>query len=196
MSQTDQTDSTDGRTWVSLTKASVDAGVSKSTLRKWVHGGKLDHRVVEGPSGVAWEVPMEDVAARAEARPRSAAADVGLPVLAAELAASRATFHELAEKLAAASAMAGSEAARADALAREVDRLRGEVDGRLDAERRAAVAEAEATRLRTEAAARAEAEQRAALAEVETERLRTEVATLAAVPPPKHRWWHGKRKAQ
>ena len=189
------------QTWVSLTKASINVGVAKSTLRKWVHAGKLDHRVVEGPSGPAWEVPLETVQERAAARPRSRAADVGLPVLASELAQTRATFHEMAQALAEASNVAGAQKARAEGLADEVTRLRAVETERNDAEKRAALAEAEAARLRAEAAARIEAEQRAALAEAETARLANELARLSApavveAPEKPRRYWWGGRKAQ
>jgi hypothetical protein len=64
--------------WIGLTQAAAKAGVSKTTVRKWVKSGKLTHREINGPSGSAWEVPLDVVMDLGEKVPRRE--DANLPV--------------------------------------------------------------------------------------------------------------------
>jgi hypothetical protein len=60
----------DGSQWVTLERAAAETGVSRAALRTWYRGGQIASRMVDGPHGPQRLVPLEVVAARAEASPR------------------------------------------------------------------------------------------------------------------------------
>jgi len=60
----------DGSEWVTLERAAAETGVSRAALRTWYRTGQIASRLVDGPHGPQRLVPLEVVAARAEASPR------------------------------------------------------------------------------------------------------------------------------
>jgi hypothetical protein len=60
----------DGSEWVPLERAAAETGVSRAALRTWYRTGQIASRLVDGPHGPQRLVPLEVVAARAEASPR------------------------------------------------------------------------------------------------------------------------------
>jgi transposase len=60
----------DGSDWVTLERAAADTGASRAALRTWYRTGQIPSRLVDGPHGPQRLVPLELVAARAEASPR------------------------------------------------------------------------------------------------------------------------------
>jgi transposase len=60
----------DGSDWVTLERAAADTGVSRAALRNWYRTGQIPSRLVDGPHGPQRVVPLDVVAARAEASPR------------------------------------------------------------------------------------------------------------------------------
>ena len=60
----------DGSDWVTLERAAAETGVSRAALRTWYRTGQIASRLVDGPHGPQRLVPLEVVAARAEASPR------------------------------------------------------------------------------------------------------------------------------
>jgi transposase len=59
-----------GSSWVTLGRATVETGVSRAALRHWYRTGEIPSRLVDGPHGPQRLVPLNLVAARAEASPR------------------------------------------------------------------------------------------------------------------------------
>lgn len=59
-----------GSDWVTLERAAAGTGVSRAALRNWYRTGQIPSRLVDGPHGPQRLVPIEVVAARAEASPR------------------------------------------------------------------------------------------------------------------------------
>jgi hypothetical protein len=59
-----------GSDWVTLERAAADTGVSRAALRNWYRTGQIPSRLVDGPHGPQRLVPLDLVAARAEASPR------------------------------------------------------------------------------------------------------------------------------
>jgi len=59
-----------GSEWVTLERAATETGVSRAALRTWYRTGQIASRLVDGPHGPQRLVPLEVVAARAEASPR------------------------------------------------------------------------------------------------------------------------------
>jgi hypothetical protein len=60
----------DGSEWVTLERAAAETGVSRAALRSWYRTGQIASRLVDGPHGPQRLVPLDVVAARAEASPR------------------------------------------------------------------------------------------------------------------------------
>jgi transposase len=60
----------DGSEWVTLERAVGETGVSRAALRSWYRTGQIASRLVDGPHGPQRLVPLDVVAARAEASPR------------------------------------------------------------------------------------------------------------------------------
>jgi hypothetical protein len=60
----------DGSEWVTLERAAAETGVSRAALRSWYRAGQIASRLVDGPHGPQRLVPLDIVAARAEASPR------------------------------------------------------------------------------------------------------------------------------
>ena len=60
----------DGSEWVTLERAVAETGVSRAALRSWYRTGQIASRLVDGPHGPQRLVPLDVVAARAEASPR------------------------------------------------------------------------------------------------------------------------------
>jgi transposase len=60
----------EGSDWVTLERAVADTGASRAALRSWYRSGQIPSRLVDGPHGPQRLVPLELVAARAEASPR------------------------------------------------------------------------------------------------------------------------------
>jgi transposase len=60
----------EGSEWVTLERATADTGVSRAALRSWYRTGQIPSRLVDGPHGPQRLVPLDMVAARAEASPR------------------------------------------------------------------------------------------------------------------------------
>jgi DNA-binding transcriptional MerR regulator len=60
----------DGSEWVTLERAATETGVSRAALRSWYRTGQIASRLVDGPHGPQRLVPLDVVAARAEASPR------------------------------------------------------------------------------------------------------------------------------
>jgi transposase len=60
----------EGSEWVTLERAAADTGASRAALRNWYRTGQIPSRLVDGPHGPQRLVPLELVAARAEASPR------------------------------------------------------------------------------------------------------------------------------
>jgi hypothetical protein len=60
----------DGSEWVTLDRAAAETGVSRAALRTWYRSGQIASRLVDGPHGPQRLVPLDVVAARAEASPR------------------------------------------------------------------------------------------------------------------------------
>jgi transposase len=60
----------DGSEWVTLERAAAETGVSRAALRTWYRTGQIASRLVDGPHGQQRLVPLDVVAARAEASPR------------------------------------------------------------------------------------------------------------------------------
>lgn len=56
----------EGTTWVPLSDAEAQAGVSRSALRSWYRAGEIPSRLVDGPHGPQRLVPLEAVLGRAE----------------------------------------------------------------------------------------------------------------------------------
>ena len=56
--------------WVTLDRAATDTGASRAALRTWYRTGQIPSRLVAGPHGPQRLVPLDLVAARAEASPR------------------------------------------------------------------------------------------------------------------------------
>jgi transposase len=60
----------DGSQWVTLERAAAETGVSRAALRTWYRTGQIASRLVDGPHGPQRLVPLDVIAARAEASPR------------------------------------------------------------------------------------------------------------------------------
>ena len=60
----------EGSEWVTLERAAADTGASRAALRSWYRTGQIASRLVDGPHGPQRLVPLDLVAARAEASPR------------------------------------------------------------------------------------------------------------------------------
>lgn len=60
----------EGSEWVTLDRAAADTGASRAALRTWYRTGQIPSRLVDGPHGPQRLVPLDLVAARAEASPR------------------------------------------------------------------------------------------------------------------------------
>ena len=60
----------EGSDWATLEQAAGDTGVSRAALRSWYRTGQIPSRLVDGPHGPQRLVPLDLVAARAEASPR------------------------------------------------------------------------------------------------------------------------------
>jgi hypothetical protein len=60
----------DGSEWVTLEHAAAETGVSRAALRTWYRTGQVASRLVDGPHGPQRLVPLDVIAARAEASPR------------------------------------------------------------------------------------------------------------------------------
>jgi transposase len=60
----------EGSEWVTLEQAVAGTGVSRAALRSWYRTGQIPSRLVDGPHGPQRLVPLDLVAARAEASPR------------------------------------------------------------------------------------------------------------------------------
>jgi len=60
----------EGSEWVTLERAAADTGASRAALRNWYRTGQIPSRLVDGPHGPQRLVPLDLVAARAEASPR------------------------------------------------------------------------------------------------------------------------------
>ncbi len=60
----------EGSDWVTLERASAEAGVSRAALRTWYRTGQIPSRLVDGPHGPQRLVPLAMVSERAEASPR------------------------------------------------------------------------------------------------------------------------------
>jgi transposase len=60
----------EGSEWVTLERAATDTGASRAALRNWYRTGQIPSRLVDGPHGPQRLVPLDLVAARAEASPR------------------------------------------------------------------------------------------------------------------------------
>jgi transposase len=60
----------EGSEWVTLDAAAADTGASRAALRNWYRTGQIPSRLVDGPHGPQRLVPLDLVAARAEASPR------------------------------------------------------------------------------------------------------------------------------
>jgi transposase len=60
----------EGSEWVTLERATTDTGASRAALRNWYRTGQIPSRLVDGPHGPQRLVPLDLVAARAEASPR------------------------------------------------------------------------------------------------------------------------------
>src|SRR5215471_17336701 len=60
----------EGSDWVTLERAASDTGVSRAAVRSSYRSGQIASRLVDGPHGPQRLVPLEVVAARAEASPR------------------------------------------------------------------------------------------------------------------------------
>jgi len=60
----------EGSEWVTLERAAADTGASRAVLRNWYRTGQIPSRLVDGPHGPQRLVPLDLVAARAEASPR------------------------------------------------------------------------------------------------------------------------------
>jgi hypothetical protein len=60
----------DGSDWVTLERAAAETGASRAALRTWYRSGQIPSRLVDGPHGPQRLVPLDLVAARAEASPR------------------------------------------------------------------------------------------------------------------------------
>lgn len=56
----------EGTTWVPLSDAEAQTGVSRSALRAWYRAGEIPSRLVDGPHGPQRLVPLEAVLERAE----------------------------------------------------------------------------------------------------------------------------------
>src|SRR5260221_14267048 len=66
----DLTAQLEGSDWVTLERAAADTGASRAALRRWSRTGQIPSRLVDGPHGPQRLVPLDLVAARAEASPR------------------------------------------------------------------------------------------------------------------------------
>ena len=60
----------DGSQWVTLERAAAETGVSRAALRTWYRTGQIASRLVDGPHGPQRLVPLDVIAARAQASPR------------------------------------------------------------------------------------------------------------------------------
>ena len=60
----------DEKPWVTLGKAEVETGVSRSSLRSWYRNGEIESRLVDGPNGPQRLVRLDAVIERAAASPR------------------------------------------------------------------------------------------------------------------------------
>lgn len=60
----------EGSDWVTLERAAAGTGVSRAALRNWYRSGQIPSRLMDGPHGPQRLVPLDLVAARAEASPR------------------------------------------------------------------------------------------------------------------------------
>jgi transposase len=60
----------EGSEWVTLERAATETGASRAALRTWYRTGQIPSRLVDGPHGPQRLVPLDLVAARAEASPR------------------------------------------------------------------------------------------------------------------------------
>jgi transposase len=60
----------DDTTWVPLSRAEAETGVSRSTLRSWYRNGEIRSRLVDGPNGPQRLVPLDAVVDRAALSPR------------------------------------------------------------------------------------------------------------------------------
>jgi transposase len=60
----------EGSEWVTLERAAASTGASRAALRTWYRTGQVPSRLVDGPHGPQRLVPLDMVAARAEASPR------------------------------------------------------------------------------------------------------------------------------
>jgi hypothetical protein len=59
-----------GSDWVTLERAAAETGASRAAIRSWYRTGEIPSRLVDGPHGPQRLVPLDTVAARAEASPR------------------------------------------------------------------------------------------------------------------------------
>ena len=60
----------EGSDWVTLERAAADTGASRAALRTWYRTGQIPSRLADGPHGPQRLVPLDLVAARAQASPR------------------------------------------------------------------------------------------------------------------------------
>ena len=60
----------EGSDWVTLERAAAETGASRAALRSWYRTGQIPSRLIDGPHGPQRLVPLDLVAARAEASPR------------------------------------------------------------------------------------------------------------------------------
>jgi len=120
--------SREGADWVSLKEAAELTGKSAKTMRRWAVAGRV--LTQKDPRG-RWFLRRQDL----EKIEPGAEARGELVVLTETRAELQATFHKLAEDLAAASLRAGKAEGERDGLAAEVERLRVEAEQRADSEK-------------------------------------------------------------
>jgi len=88
-----------GGTWVTLSDAERQAGVSKSALRSWYRSDQVPSRLVDGPHGVQRLVPLDAVMERASQSARIQRRLAGGVGLEAEITLLRQQVEELEKRV-------------------------------------------------------------------------------------------------
>jgi len=117
----------EGADWVTLRTAAKITGKSVKTMRRWATEGKV---LAQKDDKGYWFLSRQDVLEAEPVAEAKAEGKAELVVLTETMEKMQATFHALAEDLAAASERAGRAEGERDALAAEVERLRAEAERR------------------------------------------------------------------
>lgn len=115
----------EGADWVTLRTAAEITGKSVKTMRRWATEGKV---LAQKDDKGQWFLRRQGVLDAEPVAEAKAEAKAELVVLTETMEKMQASFHALAEDLAAASERAGKAEGQRDALTDEIERLRAELE--------------------------------------------------------------------